>query len=46
MIEIERFFEIQKNLAEATSLDFQRYLMKEIDFNERLIGITGARGTR
>lgn len=45
MIEIERFFDIQKNLVESTSLDFQRYLMKEIDFNERLIGITGARGT-
>ncbi len=42
---IERFFDIQKNLAKSISLDFQRYLMKEIDFNERLIGIVGARGT-
>ncbi|MCP5102339.1 MAG: AAA family ATPase, partial [bacterium] len=45
MIEIERFFDIQKNLAESVSLDFQRYLVKEIDFNERLVGIVGARGT-
>ena len=42
---IERFFDIQKNLVESVSLDFQRYLVKEIDFNERLVGIVGARGT-
>jgi predicted AAA+ superfamily ATPase len=42
---IERFFDIQKSLAESVSLDFQRYLVKEIDFNERLVGIVGARGT-
>ncbi len=28
-----------------TSLDFSRYLMQEIDWNHRLIGITGSRGT-
>ena len=42
---IERFFDIQKNLVESVSLDFQRYLVKEIDLNERLVGIVGARGT-
>ncbi len=45
MSEIERFFDIQKELAKSVSLDFQRYLMREIDFSERLVGIVGARGT-
>lgn len=42
---IERFFNIQKEVEKSVSLDFQRYLMAEIDFEERLIGIVGARGT-
>ncbi|MCK4763421.1 MAG: ATP-binding protein [Candidatus Aminicenantes bacterium] len=42
---IERFFNIQKEVEKSISLSFQRYLMTEIDFSERLIGIVGARGT-
>jgi predicted AAA+ superfamily ATPase len=42
---IERFFNIQKDLANSVALDFRRYLTGEIDFGERLIGIVGARGT-
>ncbi|MGD2087308.1 MAG: ATP-binding protein [Candidatus Aminicenantes bacterium] len=45
MIEVERFFDIQKDIAKSISMDFQRYLFTEIDFEERLIGIIGARGT-
>lgn len=45
MIEVERFFDIQKDIAKSISMDFQRYLTTEIDFEERLIGIIGARGT-
>jgi predicted AAA+ superfamily ATPase len=45
MIEIERFFSIQNDIARSVSLDFQRYLAAEIDFKERLTGIVGARGT-
>ncbi|MCP5051018.1 MAG: ATP-binding protein [bacterium] len=45
MIEAERFFNIQKDIASSVSLDFQRYLTSEIDFSERLIGVVGARGT-
>ncbi len=45
MIEVERFFDIQKDIAKSISMDFQRYLTTGIDFEERLIGIIGARGT-
>lgn len=45
MIEVERFFDIQKDIAKSISMDFQRYLTAWIDFEERLIGIIGARGT-
>jgi len=40
----ELIFEFQKKLTEVTT-DFQRYLIKEIDLNNRLIAIKGARGS-
>ena len=37
--------EQSEGLVAATPLRFQRYLAREIDWNSRLIGIKGARGT-
>lgn len=37
--------EISRNLIARTGLDFKRYLFGEIDWDNRLIGIKGARGT-
>ncbi|MFN4082180.1 MAG: ATP-binding protein [Bacteroidia bacterium] len=42
MIEL---FEISASLIKQTRLDFKRYLYKKINWNDRLIGIKGARGT-
>jgi len=36
--------EFQQKIA-RTSLDFQRYLIDEIDWNNQLIAIKGARGS-
>ncbi|MDZ7742200.1 MAG: AAA family ATPase [Bacteroidota bacterium] len=42
MIEL---LELSEKYTGSVSLDFQRYLMKEINWKNRLIGIKGARGT-
>lgn len=42
MIEL---FELSNNHLQKTKLDFFRSLYKNIDWNSRLIGIKGARGT-
>ncbi|MBN1924788.1 MAG: ATP-binding protein [Prolixibacteraceae bacterium] len=39
------YFEISDRLINDTSLKIKRYLYEEIDWNQRLIGILGARGT-
>ena len=36
---------IFKNLLDHTKTDFSRYLLEKINWNSRLIAITGARGT-
>jgi len=36
---------ISDRLLQSTSTDFLRYLYNEIDWNNRLIGIIGAKGT-
>lgn len=41
---MEQLFELSKKLLRGTSLDFQRSLIHEIQWSNRLIGITGARG--
>lgn len=41
---MELLFELYRKLWRRTSLDFQRSLIHEIQWNNRLIGITGARG--
>ncbi|RHR50803.1 AAA family ATPase [Parabacteroides sp. AF17-28] len=42
---METLISIYQQLIAATQTDFVRYLYKEIDWDLRLIGITGARGT-
>lgn len=42
---MKNYFETSLRLIEATSLQVVRYLYHEIDWNQRLIGILGARGT-
>ncbi|SEG10467.1 ATP-binding protein [Algoriphagus boritolerans] len=41
---MEHLFELYQKLLRGTSLDFQRSLIHTIQWNNRLIGITGARG--
>lgn len=41
---MEHLFELYRKLWRRTSLDFQRSLITEIKWDNRLIGITGARG--
>ena len=42
---MEELFEDFNRLIEATKSDFERYLYPEIDWDDRLIGIVGPRGT-
>jgi predicted AAA+ superfamily ATPase len=42
---MEKLFEKALKKIKSTSLKFKRYLFDEIDWNDRLIGIKGARGT-
>ena len=42
---MEELYEDFNRLIEATKLDFERYLYSEIDWEDRLISIVGARGT-
>jgi uncharacterized protein len=42
---MNNYFEISARLIEATSIQIVRYLYHAIDWNQRLIGILGARGT-
>jgi hypothetical protein len=42
---MDELFEISNQLIRGTSNTFQRYLFDQIDWEERLIGIKGARGT-
>lgn len=42
---MEELFEDYNRLIEATKLDFERYLYPDIDWDDRLIGILGPRGT-
>ncbi len=42
---MERLFEIQQRLLSYVSTDFVRALAGKIDWNSRLVGIKGARGT-
>ena len=41
---MERFYEISFNRLKQTPTKFKRYLLDEIHWNDRLIGISGARG--
>ena len=41
---IETLYEISERLVKATKTDFIRYLYNEINWNNNLIGIKGARG--
>lgn len=42
---MNKFFEITNRLVQATSTQTVRYLYSDIDWNQRLTGILGARGT-
>jgi predicted AAA+ superfamily ATPase len=42
---ISELFNIQNNIIKNISLDFKRSLYKDINWNARMITITGARGT-
>lgn len=42
---MERLLKISKRRAESIPMEFHRYLSKEIDWKQRLIIITGSRGT-
>ncbi len=44
MIELDSYFEIQDRLLESVSMRFRRYLYSEIDWEARMIGLTGYRG--
>jgi len=41
---MEELLEVSNNLISKTSLTFKRYLYDKINWNNRLIGIKGARG--
>jgi len=42
---MDELLEVSDQLIRNTTTNFKRYLFDEIDWNERLIGIKGARGT-
>lgn len=42
---MEYLYETSYRLIQSTSTELKRYLYKKIDWNQRLIGILGARGT-
>ncbi len=42
---MQELLEQSQHLLDNTSLDFQRYLINQINWDSRLIGIKGARGT-
>ncbi len=42
---MEKIYEISERLVDTISIDIKRYLFLEIDWQQRLIGILGARGT-
>lgn len=42
---MQRLISLSKKKTENTSVGFRRYLYKEIDWNERLLVVTGQRGT-
>lgn len=42
---LESLFETQRNMAQAVSLDFKRYLYDQIDWGARALAVVGARGT-
>jgi len=42
---MDRLYNLSRNKALNVSLSFKRYLFDMIDFNNRMIGIKGARGT-
>ena len=42
---MDYLFELSEKKARAVSLAFKRYLYDEIDWENRLIAITGARGS-
>ncbi|MFH2141637.1 MAG: AAA family ATPase [Bacteroidota bacterium] len=42
---MEQFNDIYKEMLDNTSISFKRYLLKKINWESRLIAITGARGT-
>ncbi len=41
---MESFFQISSQKINSVNMDFSRYALSEFDWNQRLIGITGARG--
>ncbi len=41
---MEKLFQFSASRIQAANLTFKRYMLKEINWNNRLIGITGARG--
>ena len=42
---IDRLFDISNKLASNVPVDFERFISKEIDWDYKLIGISGARGS-
>jgi hypothetical protein len=42
---MDKLFAKSERIIQATSLTLERYLSDEVDWNERLIGLRGARGT-
>lgn len=44
MMELDSYFEIQDRLLESVSMRFRRYLYSKIDWEARMIGLTGYRG--
>ena len=45
MLDLQEMIEkYQERFLKTFKEDYQRYLFKEIDFEEKLIGIVGARG--
>jgi ABC-type uncharacterized transport system ATPase subunit len=42
---MEKIYEISERLVDTISIDIKRYLFLEIDWQQRLIGILGAKGT-
>jgi predicted AAA+ superfamily ATPase len=45
MCKMDELLEISHSLINNTSLEFERYLKDQIAWDEKLIGIKGARGT-